>query len=267
MGKNIKCPLPFNGNKKNQLRNLYSLIEILKNNNFERVIDLFGGSGIVSRFFKNNFPEKTVIWNDFDNYESRIKQINLTNEILSKILELGIETEYKKALSSEETMTIKKILNNYKNFDYITVSTWICGVFGTKDENDLKNKKTYYNIIPKTMYNSESYLEGLNIIRKDFRDIDIKENDLLILDPPYINTNMSHYSNYWRLKDFLDVVKILNKNRNNYYILFSSGKSNINEFLEFSSFYDIIDNPFIMKADLTNKKDTDYLITNIKKEI
>ncbi|MBS7815877.1 hypothetical protein [Wohlfahrtiimonas chitiniclastica] len=56
MRKYHKAPLPFLGQKRNWLRNIYEM-------NFDNktVVDLFGGSGILSHEIKRNHPTATVV--------------------------------------------------------------------------------------------------------------------------------------------------------------------------------------------------------------
>ena len=47
-----------------------------------------------------------------------------------------------------------------------------------------------------------------------------------MLDPPYLTTEVGQYENYWRLTDYLDVLKLTNGTK---YIYFTSDKSQIME--------------------------------------
>ena len=51
-------------------------------------VDLFGGSGLLSRTIKDTLPDALVIYNDFDNYADRLAHIPQTNAILADIRRL-----------------------------------------------------------------------------------------------------------------------------------------------------------------------------------
>lgn len=63
----------------------------------------------------------------------------------------------------------------------------------------------------------------------DFRELikgldsDIREKALLILDPPYLQTQEQHYQSCFRLNDFFDLLELVRKP----YIFFSSENSDI----------------------------------------
>ena len=68
-----QAPLPFQGQKR---RFLKSFKEALKSFPSDAVyVDLFGGSGLLSHTVKSVYPEAKVIYNDFDNYSERLKNI------------------------------------------------------------------------------------------------------------------------------------------------------------------------------------------------
>ncbi len=69
MSKNyIQAPLPFQGQK----RRFYTEFKVaLKQfSDCPMFVDLFGGSGLLSHWVKQQFPDATVIYNDFDCYHS-----------------------------------------------------------------------------------------------------------------------------------------------------------------------------------------------------
>ena len=54
----------------------------------DRFVDLFGGSGLLSHIAKRSKADATVVYNDFDNYRFRLKNIPQTNKLLAEIREL-----------------------------------------------------------------------------------------------------------------------------------------------------------------------------------
>lgn len=76
-------PLPFRGNKRNFIREFKEVLSGIKD--IEVVVDLFGGSGLLSRAAKDVLPHARVIYNDYDNYTQRLENIERTNEIFDLI--------------------------------------------------------------------------------------------------------------------------------------------------------------------------------------
>lgn len=85
-----KPPLAFCGNKKNAYNLLQSVIKELKHKaDFKEseliVVDVFGGSGLLSHIFKQALPKARVIFNDYDDFQKRLDNIESTNEILAAL--------------------------------------------------------------------------------------------------------------------------------------------------------------------------------------
>ena len=246
-------PLPFRGNKRNFIKEFRKVIQNFKD--IEVVVDLFGGSGLLSRAAKDVLPHARVIYNDFDNYTQRIENIERTNEILDLIRPL-IEGLKKEQRLPEETKN--KILDliseqEKKGFvDYITLSSGLLysGQFATSLET--LSKHLFFKHVRQTPYSAEGYLDGLEITCKDFRELfeEFKDREkvLFLLDPPYLQTDMDtyHNSDFWTLGETLDVVRMMMGSK---FIFFTSDKSDIPELLDwlnsnFSGF------DFVKKAEI-----------------
>ncbi|EOW2422713.1 hypothetical protein ACOT2U_000411 [Campylobacter upsaliensis] len=70
-------------------------------------------------------------------------------------------------------------------------------------------------------------------MQKDYREL-IKEakergNFFFILDPPYIQTDKAHYSNFFGIAEFLELITSIKMP----FIFFSSAKSEILPFIDF----------------------------------
>ena len=77
----LSAPLPFVGQKRMFASEFK---KILKQYPDDAVyVDLFGGSGLLSHITKREKPDATVIYNDYDNYCKRLKNIPRTNQLLS----------------------------------------------------------------------------------------------------------------------------------------------------------------------------------------
>lgn len=74
------APLPFVGQKRMFLKQ----IETVLNKHIEgdgegwTIVDVFGGSGLLSHTVKRIKPKARVIYNDFDGYSERLKHIDDT---------------------------------------------------------------------------------------------------------------------------------------------------------------------------------------------
>lgn len=96
-------------------------------------------------------------------------------------------------------------------------------------------KSTFYNVIKQVDYNCDNYLNGVERVHLDYKSIydqySSNQNVVWLVDPPYLSTDSSSYNSngYWKLKDYLDVLQVLEKHP---YIYFTSNKSSIVELCE-----------------------------------
>lgn len=130
--------------------------------------------------------------------------------------------------------------------DYITISSSL--MFSMKYEMSLEGmrKEVLYNNIRKADYSlCDDYLEGLEITSKDYREVFNEYKDVpgvvFLVDPPYLNTDVTTYSMYWRLSDYLDVLTVLNGHS---FVYFTSNKSSIVELCEWMGKNRTFGNPF-----------------------
>ena len=97
--------------------------------------------------------------------------------------------------------------------------------------NDL-TKQTFYNNVRQSNYVTDDYLAGVEIVHQDYKELFDQYKDLdnvvFLVDPPYLSTDTSTYTNdkYWKLKDYLNVLDVL---VNTNYLYFTSNKSQIVE--------------------------------------
>lgn len=84
-------PLPFRGQKRYYIKRFSSVLEQCKY--ITTVVDLFGGSGLLSRVAKDKLPNARVIYNDFDHFNKRVEIIDRTNALCAEIAPLvkGVE--------------------------------------------------------------------------------------------------------------------------------------------------------------------------------
>lgn len=228
-----KSPLPFQGQKKNFKKLYIELLNSFKNSVSENVkfIDLFGGSGLLSRWTKDIFTENEVIYNDFDNFKLRLDNIQKTNELILKINEVIKDLPVLTKIPENQMNKIKEIISNESGFiDVYTLSTkYVFGLRFIKDVNELLNQKTMFLKTRGTYDLAKDYLNDLTIVKDDFYNLYLKYNNqdnIFIIDPPYQNTNQKTYSGS------IDYNKLTEICKNSKFILFSSDKSNIFDYLK-----------------------------------
>ncbi|HDR1414536.1 TPA: hypothetical protein QB226_000425 [Pasteurella multocida] len=240
MAKQFKqAPLPFTGQKRMFLKHFTQVLNdnIEGNGNDWTIIDVFGGSGLLSHVAKRLKPKAKVIYNDFDGYAERLNHITETNQ-LRKILYQSVNKiiPKNKLISKqikEEIINKIKAFNGYKDINCL--SSWL--LFSGQQVGSLDElfKQRFYNCIRQSDYAlAEGYLDGLEVISESFHQLlprfRGKEKVLLILDPPYLCTRQESYkqANYFDLIDFLRLIHLTKPP----FIFFSSTKSEFIRFIE-----------------------------------
>lgn len=234
MNRPYKCaPLPFMGQKRYFLNDFTQILEMVSGE-IDTVVDLFGGSGLLSHTAKRVLPECRIVYNDFDHYCRRLSAIVQTNEILRVIKDRLTGVEPNQQLTWQQRADVLAIVEDYEQRDgYVDVLTigrnvLFSGKWATCME-DLR-KHSMYNRVRPGAYECEGYLDGLEVVHMDYRDLFERERGnsraLFVLDPPYLTTECGMYENYWRLTDYLNVLSLLKGTK---YIYFTSDKSQIVE--------------------------------------
>lgn len=240
------APLPFMGQKRNFLK-LFK--ESLSNYSATATyVDLFGGSGLLSHNVKHLYPDARVIYNDFDNYRERLENINRTNELLTDLRQ--IMTDYpkdKRIEGSHRVSVLKRIKKDDESgyVDYVTISSSILFSMKYALSYEQLEKETLYNCIRLSNYNADNYLDGIEIVSLDYKELFNQYKNLpnvvFLVDPPYLSTDASTYKGYWKLRDYLDVLQVLD---NTSYFYFTSNKSSIIELCEWIETKTPMSNPF-----------------------
>jgi adenine-specific DNA methylase len=224
-------PLPFRGQKRYYIKRFASVLARCED--ITTVVDLFGGSGLLSRVAKDQLPNARVIYNDFDHFDKRVANINRTNALCAQIAALVAGVEDNKRIPDDIKQQCLQLMQESEQtgpVDYITLSASLLfsGNWATSYEQFAK--QTFYNRAVNTHYDATDYFNGLVITHKDYRELfdEFKDqsNVLFILDPPYLQTECSAYKSdtYWQLKDYLDVLNMLKGTK---YVFFTSEKSQI----------------------------------------
>lgn len=227
-------PLPFMGQKRRfvaQFRE--ALQEFPAATTF---VDLFGGSGLLSHVVKRQRPDARVVYNDFDDFHRRIEHVERTNAIIAEIREVLDGVPRMKKVPTPKRQAIIELLKQHEQIeyvDYVTVSSSI--LFSGNYATNIREveKQTLYNTTKRTPYNCDGYLDGLEIVKADYRELFAQyENTpgvVFLVDPPYLATQTGHYENYWRLADYLDVFATIVRHP---FFYFTSNKSSVIEFFD-----------------------------------
>ncbi|EAK4448079.1 hypothetical protein CYI58_00475 [Campylobacter upsaliensis] len=232
-------PLAFNGNKKNMLKLYREALEDMRCYITKETIfyDVFGGSGLLAHEAKRLFQNNEVIWNDYDDFQSRLDMLEKTEALRLKLVQIMRKYTFDrdKPLKQETKEQIIELLKNEGEFDYIQFSTWLrfSGSYATSCENFFKTKEFYNKLNYNKPLNKKDYLKGVIRVQKDYKEL-IKEakergNFFFILDPPYIQTDKAHYSNFFGIAEFLELIASIKMP----FIFFSSAKSEILPFIDF----------------------------------
>lgn len=243
----LSAPLPFVGQKRKFAQKFKEVLKEYPDNSV--FVDLFGGSGLLSHITKREKPNATVIYNDYDNYRMRLNNINRTNALLSDLRKLTIDCPRQKLIPEPIRGLILERLRQEETtgfVDYITISSSL--LFSMEYCMNLKDlqKERFYNNIRKQDYPlCTDYLNGLEIVSCDYKELVKKYKNLpnvvFLVDPPYLSTEVGTYRMNWRLSDYLDVLSILVDKS---FIYFTSNKSSILELCCWMGNHPNIGNPF-----------------------
>lgn len=245
MKKYNQAPLPFQGQKR---RFLKQFREALPPEPSEiTFVDLFGGSGLLSHTVKQLYPSAKVVWNDFDNYRARLDNVERTNALLNDIRILTQScAEDKRIPDDVKGQILARIAQENGFVDYVSLSASL--LFSGNYANSLEElkKQTFYNTVKKTDYIVDGYLEGVERVCCDYKELfeQYKSvNAIFLIDPPYLSTDCSSYNSdgYWKLSDYLDVLTTL---QNTKYFYFTSNKSQVVELCQWISTHSNFKNPF-----------------------
>ena len=106
-------------------------------------------------------------------------------------------------------------------------------------------KEAFYNKIRQSDYVCDGYLDGLEIVSCDYKNLVEKyrnvQNVVYLVDPPYLSTEVGSYRMSWKLSDYLDVLSVL---VGTFYIYFTSDKSNLLELCDWLGYKHWVWNPF-----------------------
>ena len=256
-----QAPLPFMGQKRRFLKQVKEVLSRCPND--ATYVDLFGGSGLLSHTIKQYYPEAKVVYNDYDNYKLRLQNVDKTNKLIADIrLILSNTPKDKRIQEPQRSLILNRVLREEQTsdyVDYITLSSNLLFSMKYVQSYDELAKETLYNCVRMNDYNAENYLEGVVIESLDYKELFAKYQDItnvvFLVDLPYLSTEVGTYKNYWKLKDYLDVLDVLNGTN---YIYFTSNKSSIIELCEWMANKPALYNPFAGSTTSTVNNQMNY---------
>lgn len=124
MSRTYKCaPLPFMGQKRYFIRDFTEVLERV-DGQIDTVVDLFGGSGLLSHTAKHVLTGCRVVYNDFDRYIDRLAAVDQTNEILKAIKERLTGVEPNQRLTPGQRAEVLAVVREYEQRDgYVDILT------------------------------------------------------------------------------------------------------------------------------------------------
>lgn len=240
------APLPFMGQKRKFLK---QFIPALKQFPDDAVyVDLFGGSGLLSHTVKSIYPNAKVVYNDFDNYQERLINVDKTNALIADLRTILKDYPKDKIITGsfrESVLNRIKKENDSGYVDFVTVSSSILFSMKYALNYETLEKESLYNCVRQSSYVTDGYLDGIKVVTMDYKELFAKYKDctnvVYLVDPPYLSTDASTYKGYWKLRDYLDVLNVLDKTN---YFYFTSNKSQIVELCEWIESRSTLANPF-----------------------
>ena len=244
----MSAPLPFQGQKRRFIRQIEEMAKQQKKGAV--FVDLFGGSGLVSHTIKRARPDCRVVYNDYDHYSERLEHIGRTNEMLAALRPLVAPVPHKMRIDEPVRSQVVKEVKRWHESGYVdwfSISSNLHFTMNYSHNYEEFSKQTLYNRVRQDDYNADGYLEGVEVVSMDYRRLfdqfRLVPDVVFILDPPYLSTDCGTYKsdNYWRLSDYLDVLKCLQGTR---FVYFTSSKSTIVELADWMGRNPAVGNPF-----------------------
>ena len=220
--KRLKPPLPFSGHKGTWAPELSEIASNLPRGGGDFfVFDVFGGSGCCAEIFSRARPDLVVFWNDFDNYQERLQNAPITEELRRFFVEkLGHSAKkgaFISPFSDDERAFIFSTLDERAArglyTDEKSLARWFY-LYTAKGRLLHARTGKLHNRLPQTplrlnacaqwcsgVRRSSVAFSGLNTVYPwgqdglRLRDLVGAQNALLILDPPYLGTGVNDYSN------------------------------------------------------------------------
>nr|DAU36977.1 MAG TPA: DNA adenine methylase [Bacteriophage sp.] len=235
-----QAPLPFVGQKRMFLKHVQAVLDKHIDGEGEgwTIVDVFGGSGLLSHTAKHIKPKATVIYNDFDGYAKRLKYIDDINRLRQIIFNhLHGVIPKNGRLSKEIKAEIINKINDFQGYkDLNCLASWLLFSGQQVGSFEALFTKDFWNCVRQSDYPmAEGYLDGVEVVSESFHKLipryQSQEKVLLLLDPPYLCTRQESYkqATYFDLIDFLRLINLTKPP----YIFFSSTKSEFIRYLDY----------------------------------
>lgn len=234
-----QAPLPFAGQKRRWIKQIEPIIRSLPSNT--TFVDVFGGSGLVSRLCKDIHPAARVVYNDYDNYSERLLHIEETEWLRQEIVSILAPLQYHARVPEEyKALVLRAVQEHEKSWqyvDWVTLSGWLLFTNNfAYSIADLEATGLYAHPSRTTLSDanaSRRYLDGLEVVSVDYKELlstyKSTPNTIPILDPPYLSTKCYGYKgDSWSCDDYLDLLTMM---PNTNYLYFSSAKFDFVPFL------------------------------------
>lgn len=240
-----QAPLPFRGQKRRFFSEWKQTLQrhITGDGEGWTIVDVFGGSGILSHVAARLKPKARVIYNDYDDYHLRVDNIKDTIR-LHRHLRTHLQfTPHGHKMNAEEKQTIAAHLQAFDGFlDCPTLCCWLLFSGGSVARNmEELMKKTWYNNMPKSHPPLVTdYLHGVERVKEDFESLMKRfydhERCVFVLDPPYVNSDQQYYRNedYFTMVSFLKVAYLTRPP----FVMFGSDRSEVKSYFDFTQQYD-----------------------------
>jgi hypothetical protein len=242
--KYTSAPLPFQGQKRAFLNDFCRAVhEIDAMRHISTVVDLFGGSGLLSHAAKYTLPQARVVWNDYDDYQTRLDGIPGTNELIRLIASEVGDIKTNSRMPADLASRIAGIIADYGRqggyVDHLTMSSILLfsGNYASSvDDLISEGRRGAYYRFSGRKYDATGYLSGVERVRANYRDLVAayagNSDVLLVFDPPYAITDIRSYNKgtFQCIIDYMEVVKYL---RDNSYVYFTSSRSGIIDIFKF----------------------------------
>ena len=232
----------FSGNKSNRVK---EIAELTRTGKYTRIVEIFGGSCVISN---NLLKEKIVeeaIANDYDHYFDNFEEhIHFKENFIEKLLKLGLEKSKERRMSKEHQEVVQNSLKDKdKNLlKYLSKNF----VFSSKRAAaEIKIQDFIYFTNDITIEKDLEYIKHLKNVKLD--SLDYKEfiekyinagdrKTLVVVDPPYLNSSQKQYGDeFFGLEKTIKLLNSLKQKRNDF-IFFNQIKEDSIELLKLYDF-------------------------------
>lgn len=235
-----QAPLPFVGQKRMFLKHFESILQDNIEGDGEgwTIVDVFGGSGLLSHTAKRLKPKARVIYNDFDDYCEKLKQIPEVNRLRRLLIEaIPSDIPSKGKIPEVVKARLIEIIKPFENkVDVLFLSRWLLFSGQVSHSYDKFYRCNFHNNIRKSDYEIEGWFNGFEVVKQDFKALlpqfKHSEKTLLLLDPPYLVTDFRSYKMDWYF-DLVEFLKLIDLIRPPF-IFFSSTESEFIRFIDWA---------------------------------